>query len=47
MFGSLLSNRSSEEHAQRRQNINEMKTDSGAGIGGLVGGFLNKPAEKK
>lgn len=45
LFGSLLANRSGEEHAQRRQSWKEMTKPDG--LGGFFSGLVNKPTEKK
>ncbi|EXJ95113.1 hypothetical protein A1O1_00232 [Capronia coronata CBS 617.96] len=45
MFGGLLSNRSSDTHAERRQGWEEMKKSEG--LGGFLSGLVNKPADKK
>ncbi|KAL2414709.1 hypothetical protein ABEF95_004801 [Exophiala dermatitidis] len=45
MFSGLLSNRSSDTHAERRQSWEEMK--SPGGLGGFLSGLVNKPEEKK
>jgi hypothetical protein len=45
LFGSLLANRSGDEHAQRRQSWDDMKKPEG--LSGFFSGLVNKPAEKK
>jgi len=45
MFSGLMARRGSDEHNDRRQNWEDMK--SPGGVGGLFSGLLNKPSEKK
>ncbi|KEF60200.1 uncharacterized protein A1O9_05050 [Exophiala aquamarina CBS 119918] len=45
MFSGLMARRGSDEHNDRRQSWEDMK--SPGGVGGLFSGLLNKPSEKK
>jgi len=45
MFSGLMARRGSDEHNDRRQSWEDMK--SPGGVGGIFSGILGKPAEKK